>query len=179
MTVRIVTDSSADLPAELVQQHQITVLPCYVVVDDAYSLGLGRLLRTAVGIAGAWQQRVQHALLGGFGGEAGGGEYPSSICPSAASGNTAQGLLPATGRPACRNPEARHKARFSSTKSKWRFPAGSGPVSPSRVRPGFRHRAGIPPPCSGSRPVPASAQQAQGTPQRTQRAQRTQRNKSN
>lgn len=34
MTVRIVTDSSADLPAELVQQHQITVLPCYVVVDD-------------------------------------------------------------------------------------------------------------------------------------------------
>ncbi len=33
MTVRIVTDSSADLPAELAQQHQITVLPCYVVVD--------------------------------------------------------------------------------------------------------------------------------------------------
>ena len=34
MTVRIVTDSSADLPAELAQQHQITVLPCYVMVDD-------------------------------------------------------------------------------------------------------------------------------------------------
>ena len=34
MTVRIVTDSSADLPADLVQQHQITVLPCYVVLDD-------------------------------------------------------------------------------------------------------------------------------------------------
>ena len=34
MTVRIVTDSSADLPADLVQQHAITVLPCYVVVDD-------------------------------------------------------------------------------------------------------------------------------------------------
>ena len=34
MTVRIVTDSSADLPADLVQQHGITVLPCYVVVDD-------------------------------------------------------------------------------------------------------------------------------------------------
>ena len=34
MTVHIVTDSSADLPANLVQQHQITVLPCYVVVDD-------------------------------------------------------------------------------------------------------------------------------------------------
>ena len=33
MTVRIVTDSSADLPAELAQQHQITVLPCYVVMD--------------------------------------------------------------------------------------------------------------------------------------------------
>ncbi len=34
MTVRIVTDSSADLPADLVQQHGITVLPCYVLVDD-------------------------------------------------------------------------------------------------------------------------------------------------
>jgi len=34
MTVRIVTDSSADLPADLAQQHDITVLPCYVVVDD-------------------------------------------------------------------------------------------------------------------------------------------------
>ena len=34
MTVRIVTDSSADLPADLVQQHHITVLPCYVVLDD-------------------------------------------------------------------------------------------------------------------------------------------------
>ena len=34
MTIRIVTDSSADLPADLVQQHEIVVLPCYVVVDD-------------------------------------------------------------------------------------------------------------------------------------------------
>lgn len=34
MTIRIVTDSSADLPADLVKQHNITVLPCYVVVDD-------------------------------------------------------------------------------------------------------------------------------------------------
>ena len=34
MTVRIVTDSSADLPADLVQQHGITVLPCYVLVND-------------------------------------------------------------------------------------------------------------------------------------------------
>ena len=34
MTVRIVTDSSADLPLDLVQKHQITVVPCYVVVDD-------------------------------------------------------------------------------------------------------------------------------------------------
>ena len=34
MTVRIVTDSSADLPQHLVDQHQITVLPCYVVIDD-------------------------------------------------------------------------------------------------------------------------------------------------
>ena len=34
MTVRIVTDSSADLPSDLIQKHQITVIPCYVVVDD-------------------------------------------------------------------------------------------------------------------------------------------------
>lgn len=34
MTIRIVTDSSADLPLALVQKHQITVLPCYVVVND-------------------------------------------------------------------------------------------------------------------------------------------------
>ncbi|NQW24009.1 MAG: DegV family protein [SAR202 cluster bacterium] len=34
MTIRIVTDSSADLPTDLVQKHQITVLPCYVVVND-------------------------------------------------------------------------------------------------------------------------------------------------
>ena len=34
MTVRIVTDSSADLPQNLIDQHRITVLPCYVVVDD-------------------------------------------------------------------------------------------------------------------------------------------------
>ncbi len=34
MTIRIVTDSSCDLPADLVQQHGITVLPCYVVLDD-------------------------------------------------------------------------------------------------------------------------------------------------
>ena len=34
MTIRIVTDSSCDLPTDLVQQHGITVLPCYVVVDD-------------------------------------------------------------------------------------------------------------------------------------------------
>lgn len=34
MTIRIVTDSSCDLPSDLIQQHGITVLPCYVVVDD-------------------------------------------------------------------------------------------------------------------------------------------------
>ena len=34
MTVRIVTDSSADLPLDLAEKHQITVVPCYVVIDD-------------------------------------------------------------------------------------------------------------------------------------------------
>ena len=34
MKIRIVTDSSCDLPTDLVQQYGITVLPCYVVVDD-------------------------------------------------------------------------------------------------------------------------------------------------
>jgi len=34
MTIRIVTDSSCDLPSDLIQQHEITVLPCYVLVDD-------------------------------------------------------------------------------------------------------------------------------------------------
>ena len=33
MAIKIVTDSSADLPAELAQQRQITVLPCYVIMD--------------------------------------------------------------------------------------------------------------------------------------------------
>ncbi len=34
MAVRIVTDSSADLPSELTTRWNITVLPCYVVVGD-------------------------------------------------------------------------------------------------------------------------------------------------
>ena len=34
MAIRIVTDSSSDLPAELAQQRHITVLPCYVMIDD-------------------------------------------------------------------------------------------------------------------------------------------------
>ena len=33
MAIKIVTDSSADLPAELAQQRQITVLPCYLIMD--------------------------------------------------------------------------------------------------------------------------------------------------
>ena len=33
MAIRIVTDSSADLPAQLAQQRLITVLPCYVMID--------------------------------------------------------------------------------------------------------------------------------------------------
>ena len=34
MTIRIVTDSSCDLPSNLINRHGITVLPCYVIVDD-------------------------------------------------------------------------------------------------------------------------------------------------
>ena len=34
MVIRVVTDSSADLPPELAQRWHITVLPCYVIVDD-------------------------------------------------------------------------------------------------------------------------------------------------
>jgi DegV family protein with EDD domain len=34
MAIRIVTDSAADLPPELAQQRNITVVPCYVISDD-------------------------------------------------------------------------------------------------------------------------------------------------
>lgn len=34
MAIKIVTDSSADLPPDLVQRWDITVVPCYVVVGD-------------------------------------------------------------------------------------------------------------------------------------------------
>ena len=34
MATRIVTDSSSDLPSELASRWDITVIPCYVVVDD-------------------------------------------------------------------------------------------------------------------------------------------------
>ena len=34
MAIRVVTDSSADLPPELAQRWHVTVLPCYVVVGD-------------------------------------------------------------------------------------------------------------------------------------------------
>ena len=34
MSIRIVTDSSADLPPEIVGQWEITVVPCNVVIDD-------------------------------------------------------------------------------------------------------------------------------------------------
>ena len=34
MAIRVVTDSTSDLPAELVQRWHITVLPCYVMADD-------------------------------------------------------------------------------------------------------------------------------------------------
>ena len=34
MTVRIVTDSTADVPAEIVAQHNITVIPSYINIED-------------------------------------------------------------------------------------------------------------------------------------------------
>ena len=34
MAIRIVTDSSGDLPPETIQEWNITVLPCYVMIDD-------------------------------------------------------------------------------------------------------------------------------------------------
>ena len=34
MAIRIVTDSSSDLPPQLAEQWNVTVLPCYVVIDD-------------------------------------------------------------------------------------------------------------------------------------------------
>ena len=34
MAVRIVTDSSADLPSDLAQRWNITVVPCYVIIGD-------------------------------------------------------------------------------------------------------------------------------------------------
>ena len=34
MAIRIVTDSSADLPPQLAERWNITVVPCYVVIDD-------------------------------------------------------------------------------------------------------------------------------------------------
>ena len=34
MALRIVTDSAADLPSELAQQRNITILPCYVIMGD-------------------------------------------------------------------------------------------------------------------------------------------------
>jgi DegV family protein with EDD domain len=34
MAIRIVTDSAADVPPELAQQQNITVVPCYVISDD-------------------------------------------------------------------------------------------------------------------------------------------------
>ncbi len=41
MAIRIVTDSSADLPAHLAERWNISVVPCYVVIDDqAYRDGV-------------------------------------------------------------------------------------------------------------------------------------------
>jgi len=34
MAIRIVTDSASDLPPELAQQRNVTVVPCYVISDD-------------------------------------------------------------------------------------------------------------------------------------------------
>ena len=41
MAVRIVTDSTSDLPIELAERHGITVLPCYVIIgDETYQDGV-------------------------------------------------------------------------------------------------------------------------------------------
>jgi fatty acid-binding protein DegV len=34
MTIRIVTDSSCDLPQEIIQEHRITVIPLFINVGD-------------------------------------------------------------------------------------------------------------------------------------------------
>ena len=34
MAVRIVTDSASDLPSDLAQRWNITVVPCYVIMGD-------------------------------------------------------------------------------------------------------------------------------------------------
>ena len=34
MTIRIVADSSCDLPQEIIQEHRITVIPLFINVGD-------------------------------------------------------------------------------------------------------------------------------------------------
>ena len=78
MTTRLVTDSSADLPADQVRRWGITVVPCYVVLDDVnYKDGVDLLpddfyrrlaasprLPTTAQPAAADFQRVYRDLLG-------------------------------------------------------------------------------------------------------------------
>ena len=46
MAIKIVTDSAADLPPELAERLGITVVPCYVVMDDVnYRDGVGHIRR--------------------------------------------------------------------------------------------------------------------------------------
>ena len=45
MSVRVVTDSTCDLPPDLAEEHGITVLPCYVNVDGESYLDLVELSR--------------------------------------------------------------------------------------------------------------------------------------
>ena len=34
MAIRIVTDSASDLPPEIAQRYDVTVIPCYVIIGD-------------------------------------------------------------------------------------------------------------------------------------------------
>lgn len=45
MTIRIVTDSTCDMPAEIIQKYKITVIPCYINFEDKSYLDVVELSR--------------------------------------------------------------------------------------------------------------------------------------